>query len=439
MEPSPKIIVFDDDPTGSQTVHSCLLLLHWDVDTLCQGLLDASPLLFILTNTRAHSTEDTARITREVCRNLEVAIATLNLQHYLIISRSDSTLRGHYPLETDVITAEMGPFDAQFLVPAFLEGGRITLNSTHYLQNQDQLIPVHETEFAQDPVFGYHHSYLPDFIAEKTQNRTPADQVVRITPTTLANDPEQISRLIDNQYGVVDAVTQADLDQFSQQILQATQQGHHFLFRSAASLITAFAHLPPQPIPPNNMGQTVQHQNPGVFIVGSYVQTTTTQLNALMKLSEIEGIEIDLNRLQDHEDDCQAQSDQVLTQLHASLQQGHTPVIYTSRQALNFAHLSDRLRFGALVSGLFADIVQQLPTDIGYLVSKGGITSNQILAQGLNLAAVRLLGQILPGCCVVQTADDHPFSQLPIVLFPGNVGQPQDLVTIYQRFMSNSL
>jgi uncharacterized protein YgbK (DUF1537 family) len=35
-----KIVVLDDDPTGSQTVHSCLLLTRWDVDSLKQGLLD---------------------------------------------------------------------------------------------------------------------------------------------------------------------------------------------------------------------------------------------------------------------------------------------------------------------------------------------------------------------------------------------------------------
>ena len=46
----PKIIVFDDDPTGSQTVHSCLLLLQWDVETLRLGLKDKAPIFFILAN-----------------------------------------------------------------------------------------------------------------------------------------------------------------------------------------------------------------------------------------------------------------------------------------------------------------------------------------------------------------------------------------------------
>jgi uncharacterized protein YgbK (DUF1537 family) len=123
MTVKPKIIVLDDDPTGSQTVHSCLLLMQWDVDTLRQGLRDDSPIFFILTNTRARSPQAAGQVTRQVCQNLKQAIAQEGIAEFLVVSRSDSTLRGHYPIETDVIAAELGPFDAHFLIPAFFEGG----------------------------------------------------------------------------------------------------------------------------------------------------------------------------------------------------------------------------------------------------------------------------------------------------------------------------
>jgi uncharacterized protein YgbK (DUF1537 family) len=68
------------------------------------------------------------------------------------------------------------------------------------------------------------------------------------------------------------------------------------------------------------------------------------------------------------------------------------------------------------------------------LISKGGITSNDVLSVGLNLRAVRLLGQILPGCSLVTTPEDHPlFANLPVVLFPGNVGDQDGLLTVYRR------
>ena len=146
----PKIIVIDDDPTGSQTVHSCLLLTKWDVETLKLGLLDESPIFFILSNTRALTPEQAATVTGEVTHNLKKAIAQSNIQDFLVVSRSDSTLRGHYPIETDVIAAELGQFDAHFLVPAFFECGRVTRNSTHYLMVNGVETPVHKTEFAKD-------------------------------------------------------------------------------------------------------------------------------------------------------------------------------------------------------------------------------------------------------------------------------------------------
>ena len=122
MPAEPKIIVLDDDPTGSQTVHSCLLLLQWDVATLVSALQDASPIVFILTNTRALPAERARAVTEEVCQNLNQAIAQANIHDFLIVSRSDSTLRGQYPIVSDVIAAAIGPFDAHFLVPAFFEG-----------------------------------------------------------------------------------------------------------------------------------------------------------------------------------------------------------------------------------------------------------------------------------------------------------------------------
>ena len=160
MNSQTKIVVLDDDPTGSQTVHSCLLLMRWDVETLRLGLRDEVPIFFVLTNTRALTPEKATEVTREVCRNLKLALAAENVQEFLIVSRSDSTLRGHYPIETDAIAEELGSFDAHFLIPAFFEGGRITRDSIHYLMIDGTPTPVHETEFAKDSVFGYHHSCL---------------------------------------------------------------------------------------------------------------------------------------------------------------------------------------------------------------------------------------------------------------------------------------
>jgi len=442
MTNKPKIIVLDDDPTGSQTVHSCLLLTRWDVDTLRLGLADDSPIFFVLTNTRALPPKQAADVTRVVCHNLKTAIAESGIQDFLIVSRSDSTLRGHYPIETDVIAEELGPFDAHFLVPAFFEGGRITRDSVHYLIVDGVPTPVNETEFARDSVFGYHHSYLPDYVEEKTQGRISAETVERFLLEDIRSGSlERLMHLTGNQCAVVDAETQPDLNLFAKDVLAAAATGKRFLFRSAASILTALAELPPQPVAAEEMAQYVRGGFPGVVIVGSHVKKTTQQLQHLLQETGTASIEVDVVELLE---DSLEQPDLLLTQtlerVHAAHDAGKTPVVYTSRQELVFADVQTRLQFGASVSSLLMDVVRGLPADIGFLISKGGITSNDVLSTGLALTSARLLGQILPGCSIVLTPDTHPqFPNLPVVLFPGNVGDANALATIYKRLTTTKL
>ncbi|GAB4290027.1 MAG: four-carbon acid sugar kinase family protein [Oscillatoriaceae cyanobacterium] len=436
MSAKPKIIVLDDDPTGSQTVHSCLLLMRWDVETLRLGLRDEQPIFFVLTNTRSLTPENATAVTREVCQNLKTALAAENITEFLVVSRSDSTLRGHYPVETDAIAAELGPFDAHFLTPAFFEGGRFTKDSIHYLIVEGIPTPVHQTEFARDSVFGYNHSYLPDYVAEKTQGRIPATEVERFLLADIrAGSLARLMQLSGNRCGAVDAETQADMDRFAADILTAASQGKRFLFRSAASLLTSLAALGPQPIPAEDMAKYVREGKSGVAIVGSHVKKTTQQLERLLQEPGTSGIEIDVSHLLE---DSAVQRDTLLAETLAKItairENGQTPVIYTSRQELVFDSVEVRLEFGAAVSALLMDIVRGLPKDIGFLISKGGITSNDVLSTGLALTTARLLGQILAGCSMVRTPADHPlFPNLPVVLFPGNVGDANGLATVYRR------
>lgn len=435
MTTRPKIIVLDDDPTGSQTVHSCLLLMQWDVDTLRLGLQDEASIFFILTNTRALSAEEASQRTREVCQNLKSAIAQENITDFLVVSRSDSTLRGHYPIETDIIAAELGPFDAHFLVPAFFEGGRITRDSIHYIVSEEGEIPVHQTEFAKDSVFGYSHSYLPNYVEEKTQGSIKADAVECFTFNDLRQGSKnRLLQLNNNQCAAVDGETQSDLDAFANDVLAATQEGKRFLFRSAASLLTSLAQLGKQPIPAEEMGKYDATSKPGIVLVGSHVQKSTAQLYALLEEETVTGIEVDVKALRDFPNQKDEQLTNILSQINTTYQQQQTPVIYTSREELQFSSTQERLNFGVQVSSFLMDIVQKLPNDISFLISKGGITSNDVLSVGLQLQSARLLGQILSGCSLVRTPETHSqFPSLPVVLFPGNVGNNESLVTVYRR------
>lgn len=432
----PKIIVLDDDPTGSQTVHGCLLLTRWDVATLKLGLDDASPLMFVLTNTRGMGATEAAAVTREVCHNLKQALAGFD-RPVLYVSRSDSTLRGHYPVETDVMAEELGPFDAHFLIPAFFEGGRVTVHSTHYLRTGDKVVPVHETEFARDSVFGYRHSYLPKYVEEKTRGRIQADEVVRFPLEEIRTGSfDKLMNLSDNACCVVDAENQDDLNRFADELLSAAEHGKRFLFRSAASLLTALAKLPPQPIPAERMREYVKQGRPGVVVAGSHVKKTTEQLTELLKQPGVTAVEVDVNLLPEKLSEL---LEKVIGQVDAAHAQGLTPVVFTSRVERLFTDRQTRLRFGEQVSGFLMSVVHALPKTIGFIISKGGITSNDMLSLGLAIPAARIVGQIHPGCSVVLTPKDHPrLPDIPVVIFPGNVGDEMALASVYNRLRSNS-
>jgi uncharacterized protein YgbK (DUF1537 family) len=179
-----------------------------------------------------------------------------------------------------------------------------------------------------------------------------------------------------------------------------------------------------------HMGQYVRGGQPGAVIVGSHVDKTTRQLNALLTMPGTAGVEVDVDRIVHDGDALLASLLEEISALHAD---GKTPVIFTSRGERSFASQAERLEFGVAVSRFLMDIVQNLPADLGFLISKGGITSNDVLSTGLNLTTSRVVGQILPGCSVVRCPEDHPrFAHLPVVIFPGNVGDDDSLARAYE-------
>jgi uncharacterized protein YgbK (DUF1537 family) len=295
-----------------------------------------------------------------------------------------------------------------------------------------QPVPVHETEFARDSVFGYRYSYLPAYVEEKTGGRIAASDVERyLLDEVRGNCLGRLRRLRDNVCCVVDAECQADLDNFAEQLREVAGEGKRFLFRSGASLLTALARLPPQPVPAESMHEYVRGGRAGAVIVGSHVKKTTQQLEHLLSMPGTLAVEVDVDRIGPQHAALLAE---VTARCHLAHAAGQTPVVLTSRVERQFADQASRLAFGEAVSSFLMDVVRALPPSLGFLISKGGITSNDVLSDGLALRTSRVLGQILPGCSVVRCPADHPrFPQLPVVIFPGNVGDDRALAVAFQR------
>ena len=82
-----------------------------------------------------------------------------------------------------------------------------------------------------------------------------------------------------------------------------------------------------------------------------------------------------------------------------------------------------------------ARLAAALAPELGYLISKGGITTQTLLTHGLGLEAVQLEGQLLPGLSLVRPLEGV-FRGLPILTFPGNLGEAGTLRDAWQRMQA---
>ena len=296
-----KVIVLDDDPTGTQTVHDITVLTTWSVNALQDALADRSPSVFILTNTRSMTAFWTEKVNREIAENLKTASQKTG-RDFVIVSRSDSTLRGHFPLETDVLAKalQLSP-DAILILPAFMAGRRYTIKGVHYVAEGEELIPASETAFAQDAAFGYQYSDLRYWVAEKTANRVSPDDVALINIEEIRTGGMETvkSRLLsleNSTYCAIDATTERDIEVVTLAILQAEAQGKRFLYRTAASFAAIRAGIALRPVLSADELQT-ERSGGGLIVVGSYVPKSSSQLSHLLESKQVVGLEVNVRRL----------------------------------------------------------------------------------------------------------------------------------------------
>ena len=402
MKPDKKyrLVILDDDPTGIQTVHGCLLITQWDADTVRMALQHEQPFFYMLTNTRAMTRDEAARVVRSA---METVLEVNREFGYrlIFISRSDSCLRGHFPLETDVMRQVLQEYGVKVwpkvpFCPALIEAGRVTIDGVHYMKDGERLIPVSETEFARDNVFAYHTSVLRDYIREKGAN------------------PEE--------YQIVNAATYDELYTFTETLFNEIKDfDGAVVIRSSSSLPKAMSGIADKPLLDRSI---LKESGVGCFIVGSHVQKTTRQLNALLAGQGVAGIEVDVERVL-HDGDALMQ--ELLTEMKQRAEEGLTPVVYTSRKEVRLTDADERQHLGQRISDFLVEMVARLPFVPSYLVAKGGITSNDILTKGLALKSAVVLGQIVPNVPCVMT--DH----FPYIIFPGNVGGDDSLREVYEK------
>lgn len=437
-----QVIVLDDDPTGVQTVHDIPVVTDWEEDTLTDAM-DENRMFFVLTNSRSFSAEKTAAAHREIAENASRAAGKAG-KTLTVISRGDSTLRGHYPLETETLRRALEEnghpaFCGEVLCPFFREGGRFTLNGVHYVKEGAQLTPAAQTEFAKDKTFGYHHSYLPEYIEEKSNGKIPADQVIVLSLAELRGLKWQaMEDKLKSAEGyrriVCDALEETDVMALAVVLMRLIRQGRHYMLRSAAAVPKVFGHVSDRPLLSREEMIDASSKLGGLVIVGSHVKKTTDQLNCLRSShAPLTFIEFDVSSWS-REGALAEETRRVTALAEDAVRAGKTGVVYTSRGLIapDGATPEEMLAISVSISHALTAVVSSLSLRPRFLIAKGGITSSDVGIKALRVKKALVLGQAAPGIPVWKTGEESLFPGLSYIIFPGNVGNAETLRNIVE-------
>lgn len=430
-----KVVVLDDDPTGTQTVHDMPVLTEWSPKSLRAEMANPLPAFYVLTNSRSLSSAQARQLNLTIARTL-VRVASDLGRNFVVISRSDSTLRGHFPEEVEALIEGFGEEpDAILLMPFFFDAGRYTIDDVQYVQDGDFLIAAGETEYAQDSSFGYKSSNLREWVQEKTSGRIPAGEVRSISIADIrSGGPDHVERylrtLCNRAICIVNAVTAKDLEVFTQGLLQSEMAGKRFIYRTAASFVpvrcglSAHSLLLPEEL-------NLSRQGGGLIIVGSFVLKTTSQLQALLNRAETVGLELNVEAVLDEQTRTR-EIQKVAEEANRFLKSAVDTTIFTSRQLRLGNSPEENLLIANQVSGALVDVVRSINLSPRYIVAKGGITASDIATKALGVRRSVVRGQLLPGVPVWELGPESRLPGMPYIVFPGNVGSSDALVKIAQ-------
>lgn len=440
-----KLVVLDDDPTGVQTVHDVSVYTDWEEESIRNGFEEKEAMFFILTNSRSFSVEETTKVHQDIAARVAKVARELG-QDFMIISRGDSTLRGHYPLETqllaDGLTKNEGVvIDGEIICPFFPEGGRYTMDNIHYVKEQDNLVPAGMTEFARDKTFGYKSSDLTEYVEEKTEGKYHKEDCITISLDELnALDVQGIKdKLMSAQNMakiIVNAVSYAELKVFCAALVLAMKAGKHYMARTAAAFTKVMGRISDQPL----LGRAQLEgdtKNGGIVLIGSHVKKTTDQLNCLKELDgQADFMEFQVNTVFE-ENGLEKAVERTVKAAEEKILSGRTVVIYTSRQLLAPENMTpeEKLHISVKISNAVTSIIGKLSVKPKFIIAKGGITSSDVGTKALRVKKARVMGQVKKGIPVWMTGEESKFPGMPYIIFPGNVGEVSTLKEIVEELI----
>ncbi|CAG8415611.1 unnamed protein product [Penicillium salamii] len=492
-----KLVVLDDDPTGTQTCHDINVLTMWDVDLLASEFRSDSRGFFILTNSRALPPNEAHALVSEVLRNVSKA-ADMTGKTFEVVLRGDSTLRGHFLKEVQSHIDTIGSPDAWILAPFFGPGARYTIDDIQYVGDRDVLVPAAKTPYAKDKTFGYKSSNLREWVREKAGSRFSSTEILSVTLEEIRNGGISAikQKLLNVPKGgilIVNAVQAEDMLMFSLALLEGTHRYfvtsiHSFTFtqtnfslkvskehqlrfayRTGASFVSSRLGIPERPVilPSQIPNFKPTKHTGGLIVAGSYVPKSTKQMESLIErrggnlttlIVEVPALLIELQQCADiftmirHSLVLQG----VVTRASEDLQNGRDVLIMTSRDLVTLDSINTsvsetskqitNLDINSISATALVHIVRNLSVCPRYLLAKGGVTSSDAATAGIAIKRATVLGQAAPGVPVwwcqreedLKTQDqggrEIKWTEIPLIIFPGNVGDENTLADVVERW-----
>jgi uncharacterized protein YgbK (DUF1537 family) len=184
-----------------------------------------------------------------------------------------------------------------------------------------------------------------------------------------------------------------------------------------------------QAVDPLSREELTSHGNAGgAVIVGSYVPKTSRQINILVEKSDIHPLEVNVQSLLS--DGRETKLNEIIEKSLMLIRSGEDVILYTSRELVMAETAEKTLRIGSDISTALVDISRALINEASFIVAKGGITSHDIAAKGLDMQKATVLGQAIPGVPVIEP-DERP--GFKYIIFPGNVGEDDALLELFNK------
>lgn len=388
----------------------------------------------MLTNTRSLDEPAAAGLTAQVARGL-LEVAGDRGRRLQLVSRSDSTLRGHVIAEIDALQSVRPGYDGVLFAPAYLEAGRVTAGDVHWASVGGEFVPVGETEFARDATFGYSASNLAEFLAAKSGGRIEARSLSLgdIRDGGPGRVRDVLAGVSGGQWVIVNATEYSDLETVALGVLEAEAAGQAFLFRTGPSFVRALAGIEPsEPLTSAQIWPAGSPAGHGLIVVGSHVGQTTRQLAALRARGRTVDVELDVPALLDGSGAGDSVVAAVISEVTRGLAAADV-LLYTSRAVAAGADAAASLAIARTVSAALVRIAGgALAARPAWVIGKGGITSHDVALHGLGIRRAEVLGQLLPGVISVLRPVDAPAAVVgvPYVVFAGNVGDRDTLARV---------